>query len=66
MNCRKVGCTCLDICGKNSSAETLVCAWVIYMKELSVSGSSSFILCCVRWPDMTVIYLVLFKFYGET
>ena len=26
-----------------------------YMKELTVSGSSSFILCCVRWPDMAVI-----------
>ena len=27
-----------------------------YMKELMVSSSSSFILCCVRWPDMAVIY----------
>ena len=25
------------------------------MKELTVSVSNSFILCCVRWPDMVVI-----------
>ena len=27
----------------------------IYMKELTISSSSSFMLCCVRWPDMAVI-----------
>ncbi len=25
------------------------------MKELTVSSSSSFMLCCVRWSDMAVI-----------
>ncbi len=25
------------------------------MKELIANGSSSFMLCCVRWPDMAVI-----------
>ncbi len=28
---------------------------VFYMKELTVSCSSSFMLCCVRWLDMAVI-----------
>ena len=27
----------------------------VYMKELTVSSSSSFMLCCVRWLDMAVI-----------
>ena len=27
----------------------------VYMKELTVRGPSSFMLCCVRWPDMAVI-----------
>ncbi len=26
-----------------------------YMKELTAGSSSSFIICCVRWPDMAVI-----------
>ncbi len=28
-----------------------------YIKERTVSGSSSFILCCVRLSDMTVIFI---------
>ena len=27
-----------------------------YMKELTVSSPSSFILCCIRWLDMAVIW----------
>ncbi len=36
------------------------------MKELTVSGSSSFMLCCVWWPDMAVIEILPFSYVKES